>query len=93
MANQQSLLFRLLNAVAPTQTWELAILRAFQTWAAPTNINLSVVADSSDPLGTPGPIQHDTRFADIPLSHCQRMSSRSPCLLIIPPAVGPEMWS
>jgi hypothetical protein len=65
VAGQQSQLFRLLNAVAPTQTWEQVILRAFQTWAAPTNINFSVVPDTGDPLGMPGLIQHDPRFGDI----------------------------
>ena len=39
-------LFQTLNAIAPTQTWETVILRAFQTWAAQANINLSVVADN-----------------------------------------------
>jgi hypothetical protein len=65
VAGQPSQLFQLLNAIAPTQTWEAAILRAFQTWAGPTNINLSVVPDSGDPLGTPGPLQGDPRFGDI----------------------------
>jgi hypothetical protein len=44
------------------------ILRAFQTWAAPANINLSVVSDSGDPLGMPGRVQHDPRFGDIRIS-------------------------
>jgi hypothetical protein len=65
VGNQHSELFRVLNGVAPTQTWQTEILRAFQTWASSTNINLSVVADSGDPLGTPGPIQTDPRFGDI----------------------------
>jgi hypothetical protein len=65
VGNQQSRLFRLLDGVAPTQTWQRTILRAFQTWAAPTNINLSVVSDSGAPLGTVGPIQGDSRFGDI----------------------------
>jgi hypothetical protein len=65
VAGQQSQLFGLLNAVAPTQTWEGVILRAFQTWAATTNINLTLMADNGAPLGTPGPVQHDARFGDI----------------------------
>jgi hypothetical protein len=65
VGGQQSQLFSLLNAIAPTQTWEQVILRAFQTWAAPTNINLSVGPDSGAPLGTPGTIQHDPRFGDL----------------------------
>jgi hypothetical protein len=65
VAGQQSRLFALMNATAPTQTWEQVILRAFQSWAAPTNINLTVAADSGALLGTTGPIQHDSRFGDI----------------------------
>jgi hypothetical protein len=65
VGTQQSQLFHLLDAVAPTATWQMEILRAFQTWAASTNINLSVVGDSGDPLGTPGPIQGDSRFGDL----------------------------
>jgi Matrixin len=68
VGNQQSQLFRLLDAVAPTQTWQLELLRAFQTWSAPTNLNLSVVADSGDALGTTGPLQGDPRFGDIRIS-------------------------
>src|SRR5262249_21213785 len=65
VGNQQSQLFHLLDPVAPTATWQMEILRAFQSWAASTNINLSVVRDSGDPLGTVGPIQGDSRFGDI----------------------------
>jgi hypothetical protein len=68
VGNQTSQLFSLLNAVAPTQTWQMEILRAFQSWAQQTNINLSVVTDSGDPLGTVGPIQSDSRFGDIRIS-------------------------
>ena len=37
----------------------------FQTWAATTNVNVSVVPDSGAPLGTVGPIQGDSRFGDL----------------------------
>jgi predicted Zn-dependent protease len=65
VGNQPSQLFHLLNASAPTAAWQGTILRAFQDWAATTNLNLSVVPDSGDPLGTVGPIQGDPRFGDI----------------------------
>src|SRR5262249_23272763 len=65
VGNQQSQLFRLLDAVGPTQTWQATILRAFQAWASSTNVNLSLVGDSGAPLGTVGPIQGDPRFGDI----------------------------
>jgi hypothetical protein len=57
-------LFAALNAQAPTAVWQEAILRAFQTWAVHANINLGVVPDSGDPLGTPGQVQGDPRFGD-----------------------------
>jgi Matrixin len=58
-------LFQTLNAIAPTSTWEHVILRAFQTWAVNANINISVVPDGGEALGTPGAIQGDSRFGDI----------------------------
>src|SRR5215813_10600580 len=50
-----------LNAVAPTKTWELAILQAFQTWAVNANLNIGVVADGGQPFGATGAIQGDAR--------------------------------
>jgi hypothetical protein len=58
-------LFQTLNAKAATSAWEVEILRAFQTWAVNSNINLSVVSDGGQALGTPGAIQGDSRFGDI----------------------------
>src|SRR6516164_9768478 len=58
-------LFQTLNAVAPTKTWQMEILRAFQTWAAAANINIAVVPDQGLPLGSTGAIQGDSRFGDI----------------------------
>jgi hypothetical protein len=65
VGNQQSSLFSLLGGVAPNQVWQTEILRAFQKWAAPTNINIVPVSDSGAPLGTSGPVQGDSRFGDI----------------------------
>ena len=45
--------------------WQGAILRAFQTWAAESNINVGVVGDSGLAFGTPGLPQGDPRFGDI----------------------------
>jgi hypothetical protein len=58
-------LFSTLNATAPTATWEMEILRAFETWARYTNINVGVVSDSGDPLGTAGAVQGNAAFGDI----------------------------
>jgi hypothetical protein len=55
-----------LNAVAPANTWQTAILQAFQTWAVNADINIGVVNDIGQlPLGTPGAVQGDSRFGDI----------------------------
>jgi hypothetical protein len=58
-------LFRLLNAQAPTSAWETTILRAFQTWAVNSNVNIGLVSDGGQPLGTTGAVQGDSRFGDI----------------------------
>src|SRR5439155_5483579 len=65
VGNAPSSLFRTLNAVAPTAVWQREILRAFQTWAAYANVNVGVVADGGQALGTGGAVQGDARFGDI----------------------------
>ena len=47
-------LFNLLNAQDSTPNWETAILRAFQTWAVNTNVNVGLVNDGGLALGTVG---------------------------------------
>src|SRR5262245_23430911 len=49
----RSELFATMDAAAPRQEWQREILRALQAWAARTGLDLIVVADSGDPLGTP----------------------------------------
>jgi hypothetical protein len=60
-----SRLFATMNPVAPTATWEREILRAFQSWAVNANLNVGVVADGGQPLGSLGAVQGDARFGDI----------------------------
>jgi hypothetical protein len=55
----------LIKAAGSVAAGEQIILRAFQTWAAQTNINIGVVADGGQPLGTTGAVQGDSRFGDI----------------------------
>jgi hypothetical protein len=45
--------------------WKREILRAYQTWAAATNLNVGLVADSGLALGAAGLPQMDPRFGDI----------------------------
>src|SRR5216684_5601315 len=61
----QSNLFQILNSQSATSAWETAILQGLQTWAVNTNINLALVTDGGQPIGTSGLIQGDSRFGDI----------------------------
>src|SRR5262245_13980688 len=49
----------------PQSEWQTEILRAFQTWAALANINLSVAGDSGIAFGTPGPVQGSALHGDV----------------------------
>jgi predicted Zn-dependent protease len=64
-AGAPSSLFRTLNAVAPTATWQTEVARALQTWAVNGNLNVGVVPDGGQPFGTTGAPQGDGRFGDI----------------------------
>lgn len=68
VGGQTSNLFQSLDAIAPTRVWQTEILRAFQTWAAQANIDVSVVNDDGVPMGATGAIQSDARFGDIRLA-------------------------
>jgi hypothetical protein len=53
--------------------WHDAVYRAFQTWAQYANINIGVVSDAGDPLGSSqnditGPRFGDIRIAAVPMS-------------------------
>lgn len=58
-------LFSQLNASMPTATWEKQILKAFQTWAVQSNLNIGIVADGGQPNGAAGGPTGDSRFGDI----------------------------
>lgn len=45
--------------------WQREILRAFQTWAAATNLNVGLVFDTGATFGSSGSFQGDSRFGDI----------------------------
>lgn len=60
-----SVLHATFDQLASRALWREAILRGFQTWAVHTNADIAVVSDGGQPLGTPGPRQHDSRFGDI----------------------------
>lgn len=60
-----SALFQTMNAVAPTATWQTQIEQGATPWQANANLNLALVPDSGDPMGTNGNQQDDPRFGDI----------------------------
>src|SRR5262245_38709440 len=60
-----SALFQKLGTTASTKTWQMEVLRALQTWAVQGNIDIGVVADGGQALGSTGPAQGDSRFGDI----------------------------
>lgn len=59
-----SALFQNLGA-SQASTWQVEILKALQTWAVNTNINIALVPDGGQALGTTGLTQGDARFGDI----------------------------
>jgi hypothetical protein len=60
-----SALSQSMGGVGATSTWQREILRAFQTWAANSNIDIGLVSDGGEALGSLGAVQSDSRFGDI----------------------------
>lgn len=60
-----SSLFQSLDRQQPTSAWQTEILRAFQTWAVQSNINVGLVSDGGEPFDTLGLKQGDPRFGDV----------------------------
>ncbi len=60
-----SALFQTLNKIAPTATWEQQIEQAATLWENVTNVNLALVPDGGEAVGTAGDQQDDPRFGDI----------------------------
>ena len=53
-----------LDQVADRKEWQEAVLRAFQTWAVETNLNIGLARDRGDHFGAVGLTQNDPRFGD-----------------------------
>lgn len=54
-----------MGASGSTGAWQREVLRAYQTWAAHANIDVGLVADRGQALGTLGAVQGDGRFGDV----------------------------
>lgn len=65
LGEAKSKLFELMKSAGRGDGWQREVLRAFQTWAAQTNANVAVVADSGDAFGVVGDRQGDNRFGDV----------------------------
>lgn len=65
---QPSTLFRTLNGQLGSGTWETTVLKAVQTWASNANIDVGVVSDGGEAIGTAGAPEGDPRFGDIRIS-------------------------
>jgi len=78
IAGAPSSLFRLLNAQAPTSTWEGVIGKAVQTWTLNANLNVNVVNDGGQPFGTAGALRQPCQavFSGIASLAMRRRRSR-----------------
>jgi hypothetical protein len=65
IGGQTSTLFATLGAQQPTAAWQAVFMRAVQTWAVNTNLNVGVVPDDGQPFGASGQGQEAPRFGDI----------------------------
>jgi hypothetical protein len=62
---QSSTLFATLDAHQPQAAWQAIVMRAVQTWAVHTNLNVGVVPDGGQPFGTPADGQEASPFGEI----------------------------
>ena len=83
-----STLFQTLNAKYPTATWKQQIEAAASLWENVTNVNLALVSDGGEPVGTSGDQQDDPRFGDIRIGAVPLGSSVLAVTFVPPPANG-----
>jgi hypothetical protein len=65
ISGNASNLFTQLSSFTAQQKWQREMLRAYQTWAVQANVNLGLVSDGGQAMGTLGAPQEDIRFGDI----------------------------
>ncbi len=83
-----SALFQTLNKVASTATWESQIEAAASLWETAANVNLALVPDGGEPVGTNGDQQDDPRFGDIRIGAIPLPSGVLAETFLPPPANG-----
>lgn len=92
VGGQPSEMFARFNQVARQRDWQEAILRGFQTWLEATPLDVGVVADGGQPLGTPGPRTQDVRFGDIRLA-ARPMSGEALALAVSHSSIVSGTWA
>ena len=83
-----SVLFSTLSAKFATATWEAQIEQAASIWEAAANLNLALVSDGGEPVGTAGDQQDDPRFGDIRIGMVPLGSGVLAETFLPPPANG-----
>jgi Matrixin len=83
-----SVLFQTLNAKFATSTWEEQFEDAASLWETVTNVNLALVPDGGEPVGTNGDQQDDPRFGDIRIGMVPLPSGVLAETFLPPPANG-----
>lgn len=71
------------------------ILRAYQTWTAQTNLNIGVIGDGGQAMGTVGPPQEDVRFGDIRVAarSLSGVTGDNPVAVAVPFDYNTKTWA
>jgi hypothetical protein len=83
-----STLFATMNARFATPAWQQQIEQGASIWENAANLNLSLVSDGGQPLGTSGNQQDDPRFGDIRIGAVPLDSGTLAVTFLPPPANG-----
>jgi hypothetical protein len=82
-----SALYQTLNANYPTATWQQQLKVAASLWENVTNVNMSLVSDGGQAVGSSGYQQDDPRFGDIRIGAVP-LSSGTLAVTFIPPPIN-----
>jgi hypothetical protein len=83
-----SVLFQKLNASFPTATWEQQIEQAAALWESVANVNLALVPDGGQPVGSSGNQQDDPSFGDIRIGAVPLPAGMLAMTFLPPPSNG-----
>jgi hypothetical protein len=81
IGGQTSTLFSTLGAQQPAAAWQADVVRAVQTWAVKTNLNIGIVPDNGQPFGASGSGGQVPGFGDIRIG-AAKLSSNVPAVSI-----------